>query len=150
MFYDEDTGTLEVWCTECGGRFEIPCTPKQYECLDNRTDVIQKIFPKLSPDIRELFVSGMCGVCFDGTTGYFRHSTEEMDRRAHDLHRRLFPEVPENVISRSVQDLYNLYKEIQEYITDYEDCDGFEPKAYNDLKEVTEALKGFIKEIEDL
>ena len=149
MYYDEDNNILEVWCTECNGHFEIPCTPEQYARLDDRTEVINKIFPDLPVGLRELFVSGMCGICFDGSTGFFRNSTSEMDKRAHDLHKRLFPDVPEKVVCRTVQDLYQLYKEIQDYVTDYEDCDGFDPKAYNDLEEITKALEGFTKEIEE-
>ena len=149
MYYDEDNNKIDVWCTECNGHFEIPCTPEQYKRLDDRTETIDKIFPDLHVRLRELFVSGMCGICFDGSTGFFRHSTPEMDKRAHNLHKKLFPDVPEDVVSKSVQDLYELYKEIQEYVADYGDGDFFEPKAYNDLEEVTNALEGFIKEIEE-
>ena len=148
--YDERTNTLEVWCTKCGNIFEIPCTPEQYEHLDNRTETIDTIFPDLPRRIREVFILKICGFCYDESTGFFDRSTEEMNTRAYGFFKRLFPWVPEENLCRNVRGLYGVYRDILNYIKDYEDCDGFDPKAYNDLEEVTKALEEFTKEIEKL
>lgn len=150
MFYDEDTGILDVWCTECGGRFEIPCTPEQYARLDKREETVDTIFPDLPRRIREVFIQKICGFCYDESTGFFDRSTEEMNTRACEFFKRLFPWVPEENLCRTVRGLYGVYRDILNYIKDYEDCEDFDPKAYTTLEKVTKALEEFTKEIEEL
>lgn len=53
-----------VQCRTCKKIYTFPCSAKQWKML-NGGYVIQQVFPRMSADDRELFVSGMCGACFD-------------------------------------------------------------------------------------
>jgi hypothetical protein len=52
-------------CTKCGKEYTIEATDKQLKMLHSGEYHIQDIFPDISPDIREIFISGICGKCFD-------------------------------------------------------------------------------------
>ena len=52
-------------CKCCNKDFAFNVTDEQYKKYLDGTEPIQKIFPELSPHHRELFISGMCGRCFD-------------------------------------------------------------------------------------
>lgn len=56
---------IKVICRKCKTEFLISCTPDQKRKLAEGKELIQDIFPELSPDKRELFISGLCGKCFD-------------------------------------------------------------------------------------
>jgi hypothetical protein len=49
----------------CGKEFTIEATDDQLKMLQSGEYHIQEIFPYVSPDIRELFITGWCGECFD-------------------------------------------------------------------------------------
>ena len=61
--YDATNNMLHARCIECGETVSIPCTDMQYRRL--MREPIQCVFPDVSPDIREIFISGICGDCFD-------------------------------------------------------------------------------------
>lgn len=48
----------------CDYTVEIPVTDKQLERYQNG-ELIQNVLPNVSPGDRELFISGICGTCFD-------------------------------------------------------------------------------------
>lgn len=75
--YDENKNEIHINCTECGGEFIIPCTKEQAHDLRTRSKCIQNIFPDVSADMRELFLSGMCGKCFDEMFGLDEEFNEE-------------------------------------------------------------------------
>ena len=52
-------------CICCGKEFIFNVTDEQYNNYINQTDLIQRIFPEIRPDKRELLISGICGECFD-------------------------------------------------------------------------------------
>lgn len=55
---------LKRRCRDCGDIFEITVDATAY----NRWlagALIQECFPKMSADVRELLISGICGKCFD-------------------------------------------------------------------------------------
>lgn len=57
---------MKVTCVFCGGNnVEVPITEEQYERIVNRDDLIQNIVPELSPEYREMFISGMCPDCWN-------------------------------------------------------------------------------------
>ena len=56
---------VEVKCRQCEEGQMVLMSESQFLALKLRAKRIQEIFPDLSPDIRELFVSGLCGKCFD-------------------------------------------------------------------------------------
>jgi hypothetical protein len=56
---------LILTCAKCGKEFTIEATDEQFKMLQSHAYHIQDIFPEVSPDIRELFISGICGECFD-------------------------------------------------------------------------------------
>lgn len=53
-------------CRICNKETVITMTSKQYfGYIDKNRPIIQEIFPELTPDIRELLVSGTCGICWE-------------------------------------------------------------------------------------
>jgi len=56
---------VTVICNECNKGYDIPITEQQRDEWLSSGMLIQKAFPQLSEDQRELFISGMCGKCFD-------------------------------------------------------------------------------------
>ena len=148
VFYDEELQHLHAYCSECNGLFIIPCTPEQCDRYEHRNEPIQRIFPNLSPGEREVLKTGLCGYCYDGTTGFYHRSTPEMDAKVVEIHKELFPDHPDDKRPQTVHELWELYCEIQDYLTDY--GDDAEPKAFQDLEVVKKALDDFISQIEKL
>lgn len=62
--YDKDNAELTAICRDCKKIVRIPCTARQWSRFRNG-ELIQSVFPKVSADDREVFLSGMCGKCFD-------------------------------------------------------------------------------------
>ena len=147
IYYDDEAQVIHAYCEECNGLIKLPCTPEQLDRYKNGNEAVQSIFPDLSIQDREVLVSGMCGYCYDGTTGFYRMSTPEMDAKVAKIHEELFPEWKEER-PHTVQQLWELYCEIQEYLSDYED--NAEPRAVEHLKIVKKALDDFTSQIEDL
>ena len=56
---------ITVICNECNKGYDIPITERQRDEWLSSGRLIQKAFPQLSAAERELFISGMCGKCFD-------------------------------------------------------------------------------------
>ena len=54
-------GEITVWCETCGHCVEHACTDKQAEMIEDTP--IQAVFPELSSDVREMFITGQCGLC---------------------------------------------------------------------------------------
>ena len=55
---------MKVTCVFCSNNVEVPITEEQYEKIINRDDLIQNVVPELSPEFREMFISGMCPDCW--------------------------------------------------------------------------------------
>ena len=54
-------------CETCGKNVEIPCDGKTFFALKNwrrSFRSIQEIAPNLSPEYREMFISGICPECW--------------------------------------------------------------------------------------
>jgi hypothetical protein len=65
---------MDVKCKFCGKTIKINVTEEQekfWNSVKNDRDRphVQHIFPNLSADERELFISGMCPTCWDKTFG---------------------------------------------------------------------------------
>ena len=50
-------------CPKCGDTSNVAMTRAQYYKFLRRDDNIQSIFPHLSPDDREILISGLCHEC---------------------------------------------------------------------------------------
>lgn len=62
--------TIDIRCPFCGGISSVELTDEQYEAVKNRgSRRIQDVVPDLSPDVRELFISGICSRCWDELFG---------------------------------------------------------------------------------
>jgi hypothetical protein len=61
-----DGEITNVSCVQCKEAFVLPVTQQQIEAWQ-RGALIQKAMPNLLKDERELFISGLCGKCFDAT-----------------------------------------------------------------------------------
>lgn len=56
---------VEVGCNSCDYVFEQEVNSRQVEQLRSRSELIQVILPNVSSGDREMFISGICGGCFD-------------------------------------------------------------------------------------
>ncbi len=61
---DETTATVDVTCKECNVNYTIVLPKEPYIKWQTGTS-IQKVFPEIDLDTRELLISGICGQCFD-------------------------------------------------------------------------------------
>lgn len=52
-------------CVFCKEDKSIPVTQEQLERINARSERIQDILPHVSAGDREMFISGICGKCFD-------------------------------------------------------------------------------------
>lgn len=55
---------IKVSCVQCGKEFEIKVELKDWYDY-NHGKLVQNAFPYLTPDERELFLSGICGECWN-------------------------------------------------------------------------------------
>lgn len=63
-------------CRFCGKEITVQADEEKFMHLDTGEHV-QDIFPDLSPNYRELMISGMCGNCFDKLFGEDEDNDEE-------------------------------------------------------------------------
>lgn len=68
---------VSVKCIHCGKEYKILMSKDQYTRIINRYQIgehIQDILPEVSADIRELFISQICPICWDNM---FKGNDEE-------------------------------------------------------------------------
>ena len=60
----------KLWatCNRCKGQVEMQVQAEDYEAWENG-ELIQNAMPYLTPDEREVLISGTCGPCFDRMFG---------------------------------------------------------------------------------
>lgn len=56
---------VEKTCVFCKEVTAIKMTEDQAYRIASGEELIQNIVPNMSPDHREMFISGICGKCFD-------------------------------------------------------------------------------------
>lgn len=56
---------LEKECVMCKEKTTITLTLKEAERISEGKELIQNIVPNMAPELREMFISGVCGKCFD-------------------------------------------------------------------------------------
>ena len=57
---------VNVPCGFCNAKYSIVMTESQFnELMSPHRRHIQDIIPELAPEMRELFISGMCPKCWD-------------------------------------------------------------------------------------
>ena len=64
-----DKVTLVLRCPQCGETKEIEVTSDEYDRLADGDGHIQDILPDVSPDDREMFLSGFCSKCWNAMFG---------------------------------------------------------------------------------
>ena len=80
IVYDKENRCVRVKCTECGKEHSFKCNRQIGELFQTgqyRAYPIQNIIPNVSADIREMFLSGMCGECWDKLFEDIEESDEE-------------------------------------------------------------------------
>jgi len=126
--YDNEKQELTAFCSVCGHMETIPCTDEQMGAYTGRKKVIQSIFPDVSPDIREMLISGWCGPCFALNLMHFPQKTLD--------------ELTEYTVSIFPADFLNEgfsfrdNDDIRDFITEMEWYDG----TYNDEPDFREQL----------
>lgn len=59
---------IHVQCSMCTKTFKFSVGAADLQKFEDG-EFVQRAFPYLTPDERELFVTGMCGACFDDFLG---------------------------------------------------------------------------------
>lgn len=57
--------TLELECKYCNKIYKIPVFKEDLEEYNKGEKLVQECFPYISPEYRELLISGMCPECWD-------------------------------------------------------------------------------------
>lgn len=52
-------------CPECGKKNYIEMSDEQYQKYTEGSDLIQRIFPEMSPAQREILITGICEDCWN-------------------------------------------------------------------------------------
>lgn len=55
---------IGIHCTNCGRVIEVPVTEEELLSWDGEKH-IQEQFPQLTPELREMFISGICPKCWN-------------------------------------------------------------------------------------
>ena len=56
---------LEIVCPICGEVQYVRVNKEAYNKWKNKEGLIQDLMPELTPEQRELLISGTCGACWD-------------------------------------------------------------------------------------
>ena len=56
--------TTSISCVQCGDAYILPVNSQQIKAWQEG-ELIQRAMPNISNEERELFISGLCGKCFD-------------------------------------------------------------------------------------
>lgn len=132
MSYDREKKELMVCCTQCGHPEIISCSKEQYDDLVMRKRLIQDIFPEQPADIREMFLTGWCGICYDlNLTQIPRIEIEHLNQKCKDI------------FGDFLSDEFYIGNEedIIEFITEMEWYDGI------DCEDMSEPLGKFREEV---
>jgi hypothetical protein len=108
-------GKVSVWCETCGYSIEHACTDKQAEMIENTP--IQAVFPELTPDVNEMFITGQCGLC--SSLGYTKITPKAEEKIVNETKEILeICHLPFTVTS--AEDCYQLSIDLKDNI---DDCD---------------------------
>lgn len=66
----DQTLYLQIECTQCEKETLIVSELSDWLKFIDRKEPIQKIYPHMPPDHRELLISGICGKCYDNSSLY--------------------------------------------------------------------------------
>ena len=58
-------------CIECSNEFDFAVNNQDYLDYRSGKKAIQDAFPYLAADLREMFITGLCGECFDEIARYW-------------------------------------------------------------------------------
>ena len=61
--------TVSIKCNECGKEYKFDITKEQYNKYTSREGLIQDIFPEISSELREMFISRICPDCWNKIFG---------------------------------------------------------------------------------
>ena len=138
-YYDEKQGDLTVYCTICGHEEHIfvPDEEFAYRILDRRAP-IQNLLPNVPADVREMFITGWCGCCYDLQLMYF--PKKAMDELNECIKGLFF--FDGNFLSDGFE--LGSGDEVMEFLCDMENYDG----VYNE--EVRNALPHLRNKIQEL
>ena len=56
---------VSIKCNECGKEYKFDITKEQYNKYINGEGLIQNIFPEISGELREMFISRICPECWN-------------------------------------------------------------------------------------
>ena len=134
-------GVLSVYCKMCGHCEEIKCSGRTAERVMNRREPIQNILPKVPADVREMFITGWCGVCYDLQLMHFpMKAIKDIEKKMKEL----IPaeELPEDFELTSTRDIMSMLEDLEWY-------DG-ETEGFQDLREQTKEIRAYISKVADL
>lgn len=139
MLYTYDNGKMAIECECCGHKYFMDYD-RDIELAYTRgvNAPIQTVFPEMPSELRELMVTGECGLCFDGKNGYFRYVSKDVN----DFVKK---ECSELIIAYGLYDIFECpltAQELFEALKDYEEYDGI---ANDNIDEFVEAMRDVLR-----
>jgi hypothetical protein len=67
----EDNYLVSVTCTSCKEDTKLTLPVKSFDDWNTKNGFVQDVFSEMSADVREMFISGTCGSCWDKMFGGF-------------------------------------------------------------------------------
>lgn len=62
---DEDNMQVNFRCQVCGRIYPVKVKKTEFQRYLTTPDIIQRLFPSMKPEDRELFLTSICPTCFD-------------------------------------------------------------------------------------
>ena len=107
---------LEKECFLCKESVKVSLTEEESRKISEGKEKIQDIVPNMSPDLREIFISGICGKCFD-------KNIKEIEKRGNDsdMVELLFEdvenkEIKDNFVKESALDYLKQLSKLNKYL----------------------------------
>jgi hypothetical protein len=72
---DKEYVTIVATCSQCRCVEEFELNTALWDRWQSG-ELIQRVWPTMNPDMRELLISGVCGVCFDALFSEDEHNEE--------------------------------------------------------------------------
>ena len=141
----EYTHYISVRCNTCGHIEHIECTDKQLQRYKNGEHA-QNVFPNLDPGVRELLISGECGVCFSlDCLNFPQEALNDISKRASEL-------LNKDIHLSSKSALRHMLKDLEHSDdTSVEDYHGAVKKIRDEIEEIADMIdEGVYDSLEDM
>lgn len=140
MLIINDDGTMTIVCNYCGHGYKMPYDPDIEKAYTHGVrGLIQNVFPEMPAEVREMFITGDCGLCYDGQIGYFRWTSKKVNdfvaQRCNDI-----------IVSFGLSDVFYTPMSAQDLWTSLKEYEEYDGIANDRIDEFIEAMRQVLRE----